>query len=139
MRENVCERKKPVKVREICWEKAPEAGYVLAYFRQKVLFQKFGSEIMEQILKLEQQDVLLELHVFDSEKEYRLIRCETGEFFEAVVSDENAGESKVESVQLEKGYEHLMPYLKVVNYIDYDENGMLYINNYRFAPAEGGK
>ena len=31
-----------------------------------------------------------------------------------------------------------MSVLKVVNYIDYDENGMITIDNYRLAPGKGG-
>ena len=126
-----------MKVTGINWEKVPENGYVLAYFRKEVLFQKLEPGIKQQIL--EKQGTLLELHIFNSEREYRLMRCETGDFIEAVVSDECASEKKVETVQVEGGYEDLMKYLKVVNYIDYDENGMLSINNYRFAPVEGGR
>lgn len=126
-----------MKVTKIDWEKSPKEGYVLAFFRQEVLFQKLNQEIKQKILK--QQETLLELHVFDREQEYRLIRCETGEFIEVVVNDEAASEKKSETVQVEDRFENVMRYLQVVNYIDYDENGMLSINNYRFAPAEGGR
>ena len=126
-----------MKVTGINWEKVPENGYVLAYFRKEVLFQKLEPGIKQQIS--EKQGTLLELHIFNSEREYRLMRCESGDFIEAVVSDECASEKKVETVQVEGRYEDLMKYLKVVNYIDYDENGMLSINNYRFAPVEGGR
>ena len=126
-----------MKVTKIDWGKAPENGYVLAYFRKEVLFQKLEPGIKQQIS--ENQGTLLELHIFNSEREYRLMRCESGEFIEAVVSDECASEKKVETVRVEDRFENLMKYLKVVNYIDYDENGMLSINNYRFAPVEGGR
>ena len=126
-----------MRVTKINWEKAMKDGYVLAYFRQEVLFQKLEPTVMRQIS--EKQEMLLELHVFDNEREYRLMRCETGEFIEAVVSDENGLEKKVETVQVESRFEGLMQYLRIVNYIDYDENGMLSIRNYRFAPMEGGK
>lgn len=126
-----------MKVTEINWEKAPKDGYALAYFRQNILFRKLEPEVRQQIS--EQQENLLELHVFDSEQEYRLIKCETGEFIEAMVSDEAAEDKKVETVQVEDRYQGLMKHLQVVNYINYDESGMLSINNYRFALAEGGR
>lgn len=124
-------------VTKVNWEQAPKDGYVLAYFRQKVLFQKLEPDVKQQIS--ENQKMLLELHVFDNDREYRLVRCETGKFIEAVVSDENGLEKKVETVQVESGFKEVMPRLQIVNYIDYDENGMLSIRNYRFAPMEGGK
>lgn len=126
-----------MRVKEISWGKAPKDGYVLACFRQEVLFQKLDEEIKQKVLK--QQKTLLELHVFDREREYRLIRCEAGDFIEAVVDDRAADEKKIETVQVEGRFEKLMRYLQVVNYIDYDENGMLSINNYRLAPVEGGR
>ena len=126
-----------MRVTEINWGKAPEDGYVLACFRQEVVFQKLTPELEQKIL--EQQGTLLELHVFDREREYRLMRCETGDFIEAVVNDEVSAERKVETVQVEERFENLMRYLQVINYIDYDENGMLFISNYRFAPTEGGR
>lgn len=126
-----------MRARGINWEKAPKGGYALAYFRQEVLFQKLEPGVILQIS--ENQEMLLELHVFDNEREYRLMRCGTGEFIEAVVSDENGLEKKEETVKVESRFEGLMQYLRIVNYIDYDENGMLSIRNYRFAPVEGGR
>lgn len=126
-----------MRVTGINWEKVLKDGYVLAYFRQEVLFQKLEPGVIQQISK--NQEMLLELHVFNNEREYRLMRCGTGEFIETVVSDETGLEKKVETVQVESRFEGLMRYLRIVNYIDYDENGMLSIRNYRFAPVEGGR
>lgn len=131
---------------EKTWKAVPKEGYVLACFRQKVWFQKFhssDSELKECISK--QEDTLLELHVFDSKQEYRLIRCESGDFIEVVVSDEREfakkaeTEKKTETVRVESKYDDILQYLQIVNYIDYDKHGMLYVNNYRLAPVEGGK
>ena len=119
-------------------DEVPKDGYVYACFREKVLFQKRDLELDKYILN--NQAMLLELHIFDAQQEYRLIRCETGDFIEAVVNDEEAGvEKKVEIVQVEGGFASVMECLKVVNYIDYDNNGMLSISNYRFAPTERGR
>ena len=128
------------------WGDAPKDGYVLACFRQEVLFQRFDSSdsgLKERISG--QQDTLLELHVFDTDQEYRLIRCESGDYIETVVSDEGElvkkaeTEIKTETVRLESRYDTMMQYLQIVNYIHYNENGMLYVYNYRLAPVEGGR
>lgn len=134
------------KVTEIDWSKAPQDGYVLACLRQGVWFQKLNDAMQEQIV--EQQGSLLELHVFNSEMEYRLLRCETGEFIEAVVADGEEDDKKVEIVKTiersandmgKSGFYNPPPYLQIVNYIRYDKEGMLSVNNYRLAPWEGGR
>lgn len=122
-----------MRVTKINWSEAPQDGYLLVCLRQEVMFRKDEPALRQKIE--EQQENLLELHVFDSKKEYRLIRCETGEFIEAVVRDEDAAEVKVEKVKVENRFKEVMPYMQVINYIDYDENGMLSVSNYRFAPA----
>lgn len=124
-----------MRVTRIGWDEAPQDGYVLACFRQEVMFQKYDPTLRHRID--ERREDLLELHVFDRKKEYRLMRCETGEFIESVVCDEGVAEEnrKVEKVKVESRFIGVMPYLQVINYIGYDENGMLSVSNYRFAPA----
>ena len=128
-------------VTEIHWEEVPENGYVIAYFRQGVCFQKMDDEIHVQIEN--RLSELLELHVFDSEKEYRLVRRQAGGFIEAIVTDQDGEgkirESKTEKVLVESRFQQVMKHLRVVNYIDYDESGMLSINDYRVAHVEGGE
>ena len=50
-------------------------------------------------------------------------------------------DTKIEHVKLEKKYAESIKcnYLKVINYRDYDKNGMISINNYRLAPVESHK
>lgn len=125
----------------INWNNAPEKGYVLAYFRTQALFQEFQKTDSEMRSLDERIAELLELHIFDSEREYRLMRCESGEFIETVVSDEYMAarpdaERITETVKVESGYRKMMEHLRIVNYISYNENGMLSVDNYRFAPVE---
>lgn len=121
-------------------KKVPDKGYLLAYFRSELVFS-YQSGIQE-LLEKKGLENLLELHVFDENEEYRLLRTGKGKWIEVTVSDEKVQkEKKVECVKIEKKYEDAMKYLNVVNYIDYDENGMIAINQYRLAPVvkqEGG-
>ena len=115
----------------------PDTGYMLAYFRLELVFMESG--IKEELQKRELED-LLELHIFDENKEYRLIRMQDGTWIETLVSDDvEQKDKKVECVKVEEKYAHIMKYLNVINYIDYDENGMISIQNYRLSPAKDEK
>lgn len=120
---------------QIDLKKVPDEGYLLAYFRSELVF--FYQSGIRELLEKKGLDHLLELHVFDEKEEYRLLRTGKGKWIEVIVSDEKVQkEKKVECVKLEKEYEGVMKYLNVINYIDYDENGMISINQYRLAPVE---
>lgn len=115
----------------------PASGYVLAYFRKCIVFERYSdASCIEKILTDNQQ--LLELHAFDDDKEYRYVLKDNGEALEHVIEDEAGRDTKVELVKVEESLSSVMSSLKVVNYIDYDENGMISINNYRLAPGKGG-
>lgn len=123
----------------------PDAGYMLAYFRLELVFFFAESGIKEEIQKRGLEN-LLELHIFDTYQEYRLIHMQNGKWIETIISDDTEiilehgnrvpKEKKTECVQVEEKYAHIMKYLNVVNYIDYDENGMISIQNYRLSPIE---
>ena len=126
-------------------KRIPDAGYVIAYFRSELMFFFGVSGVREELQKRE-METLLELHIFDAYREYRLIHMQNGKWIEAVISDETETlfengstvpkDKKTECLQVEEKYAHIMKYLKVVNYIDYDENGMISISNYRLASVE---
>lgn len=131
----------------IDYNKMPANGYVLAYFRGSILFDRYTqvSQLEEQ---LNSKGQLLELHVFDDTKEYRLVVKDNGDTIEQLIEDSEDQDTKVELVKVvdtfakntaeEYALSQVMPTLKVINYIDYDENGMITINNYRLAPGERG-
>ena len=50
---------------------APKSGQLLAYTRKEVYFQPYGS--LAEAEGLLQEKTLLELHLFDNDKEYRAI------------------------------------------------------------------
>ena len=139
--------------------KCPKKGYILAYTREQVILKKYESLDSIGVL-LGEQDIL-ELHLFDEEKEYRLLttrskRYEEG-YIEAVADFEGKNTDKVycqetmldmanavnrkgrayhqESIQgitdVNKGT------LYVLNHVSYDDAGMAVVDNYRMYIKEG--
>ncbi len=116
-------------------EEAPEKGWMLAYLREGVQFQQYGS--LEEVREKIRAGELLELHLFDKEKEYRCIASqsrryeEKGFIVERVVPDldEKSRETYEEDIYLED----LGKKIHVLNYLKYDGNGMLEVDNYRLV------
>ncbi len=117
---------------------APECGHMLAYTRKKVIFQPYGN--LEEVREVLANTELLELHLFDGQKEYRSIASRSLRFeggrIEAVAQFPADRESDVykETVMLEKEFGAK---ITVLNHIHYDEsNGMADIDNYRLRMGE---
>lgn len=119
--------------------KAPKQGTMYAIYIGKVVYEPYTRE---QLLEKENLEVnLLELHLFDKEKEYRYIKKRKG-YIETEISDET-----VELDDKDDKYEETIFTLKknqekpdenhgevrVINYIKYDENDLLTIQDYRLA------
>lgn len=119
--------------------KAPEYGTMYAIYIDKVLYELYTRE---QLLEKENLEVnLLELHLFDKEKEYRYIKKRKG-YIETEISDEtvelNDKDDKYEETifTLKKNQEkpdENHGEVRVINYIKYDENDLLTIQDYRLA------
>ena len=124
-------------------ENAPEKGYVLAYFRNEVLFKSYKllSDIKTELQNREEQE-LLELHLFNEEREYRCVysRVSNGIYrvIEYVAKDfpkEGEDDVYVEEVSLETEQDEKV--LTVLNHIKYsDETGMAVIDDYRLVVRE---
>lgn len=113
-------------------KEAPLCGQLLAYTRKRVLFQQYGNT--DELKSILGEEELLELHLFDAQKEYRCIASGSRRFpsgvIEAVIDFPEKDETSVfkEEVPLEdkKGI------ITVLNHIAYNEkNGMAYVDNYR--------
>ena len=118
--------------------KAPQYGQMLVYTREKVIFCAY--ENLDHVKKEVEEKDLLEIHLFDEEREYRGIvtrsRRFEGGIIETIVTDETEqGKDKYEEpVLLLDDEPHNM--VTVVNYIKYDDQGeeatgMASIDNYR--------
>ncbi len=129
-------------------EEAPESGQMLAYTRKKVIFEAYAKK--EDVEKMLGDEELLELHLFDNEKEYRSVASRSKRFkmgkIETVVQfcgdedDENGSvyceETLLDNENMNNGTEKSI--LKVLNHISYRENGMTVVDNYRLCMG-GGK
>lgn len=129
--------------------KAPVSGQLLAYTRKTVHFQPYGS--LAEVEALLQEDTLLEIHLFDHDREYRAIATRSRRFADGMIEtvadfpEEVAGDIYRERAQLSKKDSDEMPTsgntdpqtITVLNHISYGENGMAYVDNYRLQM--GGK
>lgn len=120
-------------------EDAPESGWMLAYLRQMVVFHSYQT-IAETIEELKDGE-LLELHLFNTGKEYRAVvssskRYEKG-FVEHTASFPMDKESVyVENVLTERTLHAAVDRISVLNHFSFDENGMLQIDDYRLVAGE---
>lgn len=117
---------------------APEHGQMLAYMRKQVIFKPYSNQ-SEVGLELEDSDIL-ELHLFDEEKEYRAIASRSPRFQDGVIetvadfAEEEENKIYRESVVTEKEFGAV---ITILNHIHYDEkNGMADIDNYRLRMGE---
>ena len=127
---------------QINYDKIPASGYVLAYFRMGIVFETYkkidqGIEAPGWKEHLERKDdPLFELHLFNDQEEYRFFQKQDGKFAEFVVSENDHPKGiYVEDMCVEKRYADVLRKIRVVNYIDYTEDGMLEITNYRLSPV----
>ncbi|HIZ60863.1 MAG TPA: hypothetical protein H9967_09190 [Candidatus Dorea faecipullorum] len=122
---------------------APKSGQLLAYTRKEVYFQPYDS--LAEAEGLLQEKTLLELHLFDNDKEYRAIVTRSKRFPDGMIetiadfSEEDASEVYRENAQLLKEDSRKTQVsgstkpkvITVLNHISYEETGMAYVDNYR--------
>lgn len=121
-------------------ENAPQSGQMLAYFRKTgVLFERYETleNVLNKLKEAEAADTLLELHLFDTSKEYRTILSksklrENGciEYVSDFVDEDTAVYKEVVELEHGKGM------MTVLNHIRYEENGMAVIDDYRLVMGE---
>lgn len=116
---------------------APKTGIVYALLKRDYIFEQYSGEIVEKICSMAED--LLELHIFDETKEYRVIKSNRGDI-EVLVDDSYSCDDKyTEKVFISKnGPDQSDGFndndkISVVNYLKYDDNGMVKIANYRFS------
>lgn len=128
------------KVHESGREGAPASGQLLIYTRQEVLFRSYAS--LDEVEQLCGVNDILEIHLFDQDKEYRAL-ASTGSKAGAndgvieYTADFSCEEGNVfiEEQLLEMEPDPGIPAgtLRVMNHISYDENGMASVDDYRMA------
>lgn len=135
---------------------APSSGTVLAYTRRAVIFKDYSQ--IEDVMSYINGGEILEMHLFDDEKEYRCIASESRRFNNSKENDSNSVETNgmegvlehissfsenpeagtaysvfAEVVQLEDKYigEVNCPAITVLNKVSYDQYGLGYISDFR--------
>lgn len=120
-------------------KEAPEKGYVLAYFRSEVVFrayERLDTLLDEFASKESDRNGLLELHLFDDDKEYRCVMTGSKRYPDGVI--EHIADFREESIsvlceraKLENSVDG-KTVLNVLNHIYYDETtGMAATDDYR--------
>jgi len=112
------------------YKKAPKCGNVLAYLRKEVVLEKYNSE--DELKSILGNSEILELHLFDNDKELRCLMSESKRFpgLIAYLEDikEDPDNTYKEDCFLDNGDK-----LTVLNHIVFDESGMASIDSYRLT------
>ena len=119
-------------------EWAPEKGVMYALYTDRMVYKSYSKEELPDEVTLTKG--LLELHLFDENKEYRYINKRKGQIEvcieDAKVKHDDIYEETIFTLNPAQGEEHISAdkaqnKVGVVNYITYDENDLMFISNYR--------
>lgn len=115
---------------------APDSGIMYALYTDRVIYETYRKEQLPSEDELMKN--LLELHLFDTEKEYRYIKMRDCEV-ETCVTDELIphDDSYIECIYT-TGSRTTPVYgrIEVINYICYDENDLMKIPDYRLKEVK---
>ena len=116
------------------FSKIPEKGTMYALYMDKMVYRSYNREELQEDTALTEK--LLELHLFDETMEYRYIKKRIGEI-EVLISDDTVEHQDLYTEKIiTLGNKKEKPdrdsgCVEVVNYITYDENDLMRIENYR--------
>lgn len=128
-------------INKVNWNEIPEKGYLLAYYQDGIEFCGYGSkeELRVQMEPWEERR-LLEAHLFDAEKEWRFVlsrqRGEISRLMEGKDDGEEIFTEEMLIVSDHRRFDRVMKTIRVINWLAYDENDMLYVKGYRLAPGK---
>lgn len=118
---------------------APEKGHILAYLRNEVKFEEYDSrnEIIKRMETLASEKNLLELHLFDENKEYRAIlsREEKG-YIEHIADFADEEDTTYKEEWISDAGENKN--ITIINRITFDAQGIAQISDYRMMVKGGG-
>lgn len=127
-------------------EKVPVSGTMYALYKDRVVYcpycmtrEAFTGDENQIILKEYSglAENLLELHLFDTEREYRLVfrrgRKPVSKVIDDSCMEKEAGVLKYieQIITLDMNHTGKTGLVNMVNYITYDEDDLLHIENYR--------
>jgi len=113
--------------------KAPETGCCLIYLRQKVLFEDYTDK--KQVESAVNNQDILEIHLFDSDREYRAVASNEKRIIEHIADFENTKNNVYRDyAQIEDEFDMRGMQISVLNHIVYDDKtGMATIDDYRLV------
>lgn len=133
-------------------ENAPISGMMYALYKDKVVYHPYCMTKMDldedktRIILTEQSDLaenLLELHLFDDHKEYRMVLRRGLDTVSKLIDDSCMKKEKGEFAYIEGKIQTLdidhtgnKGQVNIVNYITYDEDDLMYIENYRLMEVK---
>ena len=120
-------------------EHAPESGIMLVYTRKKVIFERYQS--LQQAGERLRGEEILEVHLFDKEKEYRALASQSkrfpGHFIDKVFRVEEKDKDCIYSqeilLEMTEVNKTGMEKIQVNNHIPYSDTGMAVIDRYQFV------
>ncbi|HIY02971.1 MAG TPA: hypothetical protein IAA26_14195 [Candidatus Blautia faecipullorum] len=131
-------------------EKAPASGMMYALYKNRVIYQPYcvtradwdgdmNRFILEEMP--DSADNLLELHLFDDRREYRMVIRRGLEPVSKLIDDnclEKGGFAYIEKHihTLDLAHSGKTGVVNIVNYVSYDEDDLLYIENYRLMEVK---
>jgi len=115
-------------------DNAPQTGILYATFIDKMVCKKYTS--LSEIEEYLTEEGLLELHLFDSEKELRFLKTRNKGLQRFEITEATEYDDKYEEIMYVAEADKRPEKIAVVNYIRYDENDMLRIVNYRLKEVE---
>ena len=112
---------------------APEKGIMYALYIDRMVFQEYTKDQLLKDAYLE--DKLLEMHLFDENKEYRYIKSRLKDIECAIDDSIEHYDIYVESTYIQSNLDEEVTSssnrVNVVNYIQYNDEDLLTITNYR--------
>ena len=117
---------------------APDAGKMYALYIDRVVYKNYSKKELGNDSSF--SDNLLELHLFDDNKEYRFIHARN-EDVETVIDDSvEHDDTYTEQIYVQAGCDadpaDSTEKVEIVNYIRYDDDDLLTINNYRLKAVK---
>lgn len=114
------------------YKDAPTSGTVLAYTKQKVVYEKYNST--DGLKELLRDADIIEIHLFDKEKEFRCLKSESSRFNGMVAYVESVSIDDEDNIYIENCFlEKEQDKITVINHIAFDDNGMAAVDSYRLV------
>ena len=116
---------------------APKTGVIYALLKGKIIYEAYSDVTLDEIKS--KLDELIELHIFDDNREYRIVNSNRGSI-EVIIDDSyECDDTYIEKVYISENDPDKSEGFKsddmvsVINYLKYDDMGMLKIVNFRFS------